>query len=1097
MFKCYGRWAVLAATAAAAAWMAAPTLGAASKPVAANSTRASSAAAKAPATLVQATAREEWDDPAIIHVNTERPHATMTTYPDAALAMRGERAASPWMQSLNGTWKFHASPKPASRPIGFEKPAFDDRGWSPITVPGNIEMQGFGMPIYTNIRYPFAYERDNPRVPRDDNPVGSYRTTFTVPAEWAGRRTYLHFAGVDSAFYVWVNGTKVGYSEDSRTPAEFDVSKYLVAGPNTLAVEVYRWSDGSYLEDQDMFRMSGIFREVYLWSRAATHVRDFQSKATLDAAYRDGALETSVAVRNAGTSAASVRVKLELFDAAGQRVGVPAVRSVSVGAGAEASAALRVAVQSPLKWSADAPNLYTTLLTLEDGKGKAIEVVPSHVGFRTIEIKNARIHINGQPAIFKGVNRHEHSAETGHTLTRALMIQDIEIMKQHNVNAVRTSHYPNDPEWYDLCDLYGLYVIDEANIETHDYGDDPKNRLANDPAWKAAHLDRIERMVERDKNHPSVVIWSMGNEAGDGPNFAAAYHWIKTRDASRPVHYCGSTSNGGSNADINSFMYPSPKSVVELAAKRPTMPFILCEYSHAMGNSSGGLKEYWEIFYSGTNAQGAFVWDWVDQGIRQPVPAAYQPAGGARNATFFAYGGYWEDRAAIHNDNNFCQNGLIGADRTPHPGLQAIKYVYRYVHVVPVDLSAGKFKVKSWFDAVNVKDVVEGTWEVTKNGVKVASGALPDVDLAPRQEKELAIAVPPVTPEPGAEYWLNVSFALKADTRWAKKGHEVAWEQWKLPVAAAAKPAPAPAAGATVPLRIVETPPMVRMGGRDFALVFDRLNGYLVSYAYKDAPLLARGPLPDFWRPMTDNDLGGWKSVGNAARKDGTLDITPWREAGAAWKVTDVQVQRLDDSTATIVVQALLPLVDAKYTTSYTVHGDGTILVKADYQPGTRPVAMMPRFGMELVMAPGYERMAWYGRGPAETYVDRAFERVGVYASTVSKEWVEYSRPQANGNKVDVRWVEFTNDQGTGLRAEGMPLLSVEARHASRRDVEAAAYTFEIARRPEVFLNLDLRQMGAGGIDSWSRNAYPMEPYRIPGNQAYSYSYTLTPIGGK
>jgi len=1089
------RGGLLAVACVVAVWGAAvPGMRAADSELGANmgqvATTTAALKATSPGGVLQAVpARDEWDDPAVLHVGTERPHATMMTYPSAELARRGDRAASPWVRSLDGTWKFQYSRGPASRPAAFERPDFDDRGWSNIEVPGNWEMQGFGIPIYSNSRYPFSFNRADPRVPHDDNPIGSYRTTFELPPDWAGRRVYLHFAGVDSAFYVWVNGKRVGYSEDSRTPAEFDVTGVVTGGSNSLAVEVYRWSDGSFLEDQDMFRLSGIYRDVYLWSRAPAHVRDFETRADLDAAYRDGTLDTSAKVRNLGTAAADLALTLELFDGAGKPVGTAVSQTIRVPAGGESAARLLARVRAPLKWTADAPNLYSTLLTLRDRAGRVLEVIPSRVGFRKIEIRNARILINGQPAIFKGVNRHEHNPDTGHYVGRALMIRDLELMKQHNVNAVRTSHYPNDPEWYDLCDLYGVYVIDEANIESHGYGDDVKNRLANDPAWKAAHLDRIERMVERDKNHPSVIIWSMGNEAGDGPNFAAGYQWLKARDTGRPVHYCGSTARGGSNSDINSFMYASPSAVVERAAKRPTLPLILCEYTHAMGNSNGGLKEYWDVFYSGTNAQGAFVWDWVDQGIRQPVPEAYRSAGGP--STFMAYGGYWEDRAAIHNDNNFCQNGLVGADRKPHPGLLAIKYVYRNIHVVPVDLTSGTFRVRNWFDAVNLKDAADGTWEVTKDGVKVAAGAIPEIDLAARQEKELALKLPAIVPEPGAEYWLNISFALKADARWAPKGHEVAWEQWKLPIAAPPASAPAPP---NQPLRLVTTSPYVRIGGRDFALVFDQLNGYLVSYHYKGTPLIDRGPVPDFWRPMTDNDLGAWKSVGNAARKDAAQDIVVWRDAGTSWKITGVQVTRVDDSTARIVVSGTLPLVGAKYSTTYAIRSDGEVTVTADYQPGASPVAMMPRFGMELIASPGLERIAWYGRGPAETYVDRAFERVGVYASTVSREWVEYSRPQANGNKVEVRWVELTNDKGIGLRAEGVPLLSVEAHHASRREVERAAYTYQIAQHPEVYLNLDFRQMGVGGIDSWSRQAYPMEPYRIPAGQPYSYSFRLRPI---
>ena len=1038
-------------------------------------------------------AREEWDDPAVQHVGTERPHATMTTYPSAETARADERAASPWFRLLNGTWKFRYSPSPAARPVGFERPGFDDTSWSNITVPANWEVEGFGMPIYSDSDYPFAFNEADPHPPHDDNPVGSYRTTFTVPADWAGRRVLLHFDGVDSAFYVWVNGRRVGFSKDSRTPAEFDVTGVASPGSNTLAVEVYRWSDGSFLEDQDMFRLSGIFRDVYLWSRAPVYVRDFENRTDLDAAYRDATLDASVSVRNAGAAFATVRARLDLFDEEGKSVGAAVSKRLTIRAGAEERASFLVPVRAPFKWSADAPHLYTELITLTSGTGQVLEVIPARVGFRKVEIKNARILINGQPALFKGVNRHEHNPDTGHYVTRALMIRDLELMKQHNVNAVRTSHYPNDPLWYELCDLYGIYVIDEANIESHGYGDDTKNRLANDPAWKAAHLDRIERMVERDKNHPSIVIWSMGNEAGDGPNFAAAYQWLKARDRTRPVHYCGSTARGGSNADINSFMYTPPAAIAERAAKRPTMPLILCEYSHSMGNSDGGLKEYWDVFYSGSNAQGAFVWDWIDQGIRQPVPAQYRPPA-ARKASFMAYGGYWEDRAGVHNDNTFCQNGLVGADRKPHPGLMAIKYVYRDIHVVPIDIPAGRFRITNWFDALNVKDVADGTWEVTKNGTRVGSGPLPEIDLAARQQKELTLALPSIAPEPGAEYFLTISFALKADARWAKRDYEIAWEQWKLPVGAPAAPSPAPPAG---PLRIVTTSPYVRMSGRDFALVFDALNGNLVSYYYKGAPLLDRGPVPDFWRAMTDNDLGAWKSVGRRARTDPAQDILVWREAGASWKVTDVQVKRTDASTAAIAVRAQLPLVGATYAATYVVGEDGEIAVTAEYQPGTRTLAMMPRFGMELVMSPGYEHITWYGRGPAETYVDRAFERVGVYASTVDAEWVEYARPQENGNKVDVRWVELTNDRGVGLRAEGLPLIGVEAHHASRRDIEAAAYSYQITKRPEVYLNLDLMQMGVGGINSWSALAYPMAPYRIPAGEPHRYSFTLKPIGGQ
>jgi beta-galactosidase len=1033
--------------------------------------------------------RDEWDDPAVLHVGTERPRATMTIYPTAEAARSFDRTTSPWYRSLNGTWKFRYSPAPAARPAGFERAAFDDSGWSDIRVPGNWEMQGFGMPIYSNSRYPFAYDARNPRTPREDNPVGSYRTRFNVPDDWSGRRLYLHFAGVDSAFYVWVNGRRVGYSEDSRTPAEFDVTSFVTTGPNVLAVEVYRWSDGSYLEDQDMFRLSGIYRDVHLWSAPPQHIRDFEVRTDLDSAYRDATLDLAALVHSAGASRARVSVTMELLDAAGGAVVPPQSKRATVAAGAEARIAFSTPVRQPRKWSSETPYLYTLLLTLKDGEGRVLEVIPSRVGFREVEIRSARVLVNGQAILFKGVNRHEHDPDTGHTLDRALMVRDIELMKQHNINTVRTAHYPNDPRFYELCDEYGLYVMDEANIESHAYGLGPENRLANDPAWKAAHLDRIERMVERDKNHPSVIIWSMGNEAGDGPNFEAGYRWLKTRDTTRPVHYQGSTRRGGSNSDINSFMYPTPQSVVERAAQRPTMPLIICEYTHAMGNSCGGLKEYGDIFYAGTNAQGAYVWDWVDQGIRQPLPAGYG-AGFDGRSTFLAYGGFWEDRAGVHNDGNFSQNGLVSADRRPRPSLAAIKYVYRYVHAAPVDLAAGTIRVRSWFDFINARDLVEGTWEVTGDGLPFASGRIPELDVPPRQERAFTLGVPALRPEPGVEYFLTVRFVLKDDTPWARKGHEVGWEQWALPHT----PALEPQAPAVPPLRSVESGTIVRLSGPDFSLVFDRLNGILTSYTYKGVRLLDRGPQPDFWRAMTDNDLGAWKSIGNAARTDPALDILVWREAGTAWKVTGVDMKRADAGRVTITVRADLPLVDAKYTMTYDVRGTGEVVVSGAYQPGARTLAMMPRFGMELIVSPGLERLRWYGRGPAETHVDRAFERVGLHASTVDGAWVEYSRPQENGNKIDVRWVELTNIQGVGLRAEGLPLLSVSARHATKRDVEQAAYSFQLPRRPETYLNLDLMQMGVGGIDSWTRLAYPMEPYRIAPEQPHAYSFRLRPV---
>jgi beta-galactosidase len=1032
---------------------------------------------------VTESARPEWDDPSVLQVNAERPHATMTAFPDSAGVATGTSA---WVQVLNGRWKFQLSKDPASRPRDFFQPGFDDSSWPSIAVPGNWELQGFGMPMYVNSGYAFPFDRQNPRPPHDDNPVGSYRTTFTLPGGWGGERVYLHFGGVDSAFYVWLNGHRIGYSEDSRTPAEFDVTAY-VRPRNVLAVEVYRWSDGSFLEDQDMWRLSGIFRDVFLRSAPSQHVRDFEVHTDFDEHYRDATLRVNAIVANHQDAAVALQLQGELVGAEG-RVGRLIQSQVRLSGRGESTVELSMSVRSPRKWTAETPELYRLMLTLKDASGRTLEIVPVDVGFRKIEIREGRVLINGQPVLFKGVNRHEHSPDTGHYVDRALMVRDIVMMKQNNINAVRTSHYPNASEWYALADRYGLYVIDEANLECHGFGANPDNKLTNDPAWQPAYVDRVSRMVERDKNHPSVIMWSLGNQCGDGPNMTAAYQWVKKRDLSRPVHYEGTSSHGGTNADVASLMYTTPVALKRRAAAAPAIPFLLCEYSHAMGNSSGGLKEYWDIFYSDTNARGGFIWDWVDQGIHQAVPPEYRTS---ERQTFLAYGGWWENRAGVRTDGNFSMNGLVNAERHPHPGLNAIKYIYRYLHAAPVDLAGGRISIRNWFDFLNADDIAETSWSVTEDGRPLASGALRSLDLGPGEEKGFTIPLPRITRRPGSEYWLNIRFTLRGDTPWGKRGDELGWEQWKLPIAAPAAPAPeAPA------LALNTTGNQVRLRGEHFSLVFDRVEGIITSYAFKGVNLLERGPRPDFWRAVTDNDSGAWKSLINAARTDPTADIVVWKTAGASWRVRDVQVERVNASSARVTVDAELPTVGAKYTIGYVVDGAGRITVSVSYQPGNARLAMMPRFGTELIVSPGLDRLAWYGRGPGETYIDRQFEPIGIYSSTVAEQWVDYSRPQENGNKTDVRWISLRNAQGVGLLATGRPLLSVAASHSSKDEIERAEYSFQLLRHRETFLNLDLKQMGVGGVTSWNADAYPLEPYRIPSDKPYSYSYVLSPIEG-
>ncbi|MCL4793850.1 MAG: DUF4981 domain-containing protein [Bryobacteraceae bacterium] len=1027
--------------------------------------------------LTMALQAQEWADPAVIQQGAETPRATFQPHPRRETALTNDRARSEWFHSLNGTWRFQWSPAPAARPADFFKPEFVDAGWPTLPVPSNWQMHGYGRPVYTNILYPFPQNpREAPVVPRDKNEVGSYRRTFTLPTGWQGKAVFLHFEGVDSAFYVWVNGQKVGYSEDSRTSAEFNITKHLKPGENLLAVEVYQYSDGSFVEDQDMWRMSGIFRDVYLWAAPDSRVRDIEVMTVLDANYRDATLTVRAAMANPADS-----LVLELLDAEGRGVIPPQVRP------AAATVEFTARVPNARLWSAESPALYQLLLTHRDGSGRDLAVIPLRVGFRQVEIKQGKLLVNGRAILIKGVNRHEHDPDLGKVPTEALMRSDLELMKQFNVNAVRTSHYPNAPRFYELCDEYGLYVMDEANIEIHHYGNDRRNRLINDPAWKEVLLDRVRRMVERDKNHPSIISWSFGNESGEGENARAAYEWAKQRDPSRPFHNEGSTANDGLNADINSFMYPTAERSAKLAAERRSMPLIVCEYTHAMGNSNGGLQEYWDLFYADNNAQGAFVWDWVDQGLRQPVPGAWRELSG--RADFFAYGGWWEDAAGLHNDGNFCMNGLVSAGREPHPGLHALKYVYRYLHVRPGDLAKGQIFIKNWHDFTRASDMAEGRWELLADGVGIASGALPELTLAPGEERAFTVPLPKLAPAAGVEYHLTLRFLLRRDERWARRGHELAWDQFAMPWRA---PAPPPAMPSGE-LAMQREGARLWLSSEHFAASFDQVQGTLVSYAWGGQPMLERGPRPDFWRAMTDNDIGGWKAMAGAAAKQPELNWLTWREAGPAWKAMRFEAQRVSPATVRVVAAGPLPN-GGSVTFTYTIHASGEIAVETSYEPGTGLLPFMPRAGTELVVAPGFDRLRWFGRGPVETHWDRQFEPLGVYESTVAQEWVDYSRPQENGNKTEVRWIELTNAAGQGLRITGEAPLSVAARHVSKEDMESAAYSFMLPRRPQVFLNVDRQQMGVGGVDSWSVNALPLEKYRIPGGEAWRFSYRIVPV---
>jgi len=1022
------------------------------------------------AAVVSAQAEvNDWENPQITAVGTEPPHATMMIYPDAASAAAGDRTKSPYWLSLHGAWKFHWVARPADRPLDFYKPDFDDSPWRTIPVPSNIEVQGYGVPIYVNIQYPWG-KPNPPNIPHDNNPVGSYRRHFTVPPQWAGREVYLHFDGVNSFFYLWINGQKVGLSKDSRTPAEFNITRYLKPGENLLAAEVYRWNDGSYLEDQDFWRLSGIFRDVYLWSTAPLHIRDFEVLADLDDQYRDGQLKIAAQVRNSGGKEAAISVEAVLLDESGE----PAVKIPSgfakVPASGETAVKFQCPVKNPQKWSAEHPHLYKLLLTLKGPQGDVLEVIPCNVGFRKVEIKDGLLLLSGQRILIKGVNRHEFDPDTGQYLTAESMIRDIRLMKQHNVNAVRTCHYPNAPAWYDLCDRYGIYLVDEANIESHGMGYGAES-LAKKPAWLAAHLDRTRRMVERDKNHPAVIIWSLGNEAGDGPNFEATYAWIKKRDATRPVQY--EQAGTRAHTDIVCPMYAPPQNMAGYAAKPQTRPYIQCEYAHAMGNSTGNFSEYWDLFYSKPQLQGAFIWDWVDQGLRKAI----RPVEAAKG-TFWAYGGDYGP-PGTPSDDNFCCNGLVSPDRRPHPGINQVKKSYQYIWCKPVALEKGEIQVTNWYDFTVISDIAAGHWRLRADDQVIQEGPLPDLDLKPHESRTIKVPLKPFTPEPGAEYWLDIVFRLKKDAPWASAGHEVAWEQFKVAQSLAQ---PAVKFAGLPPLKLARSDTAATVTGKNFTVGIDTAQGLITSLKYKDTELIHQPLRPHFWRAPTDNDRGN-----GMPNRCGI-----WRNAHRNWQVQGVKVDQVGPQHVRCAVRAALPDVDAQYELTYDILGDGRIGVDAKFTPGQKKLPELPRFGMQMALPPGFETLTWYGRGPYETYCDRSDAWINVFSGKVAEQFfADYTEPGESGNKVDVRWVALTNQDGVGLLAAGLPLLSINALHYATADLEGPKHPYEIPYRDFVTLNLDLVQMGVGGDNSWG--ATPHEQYRLM-PKPYGYRFCLMPF---
>lgn len=1019
----------------------------------------------------------EWNNnPDIFQLNRMEAHTAFTPYDTVEEALRGERNVSRRVRSLNGQWKFSFAPNPDSRIQDFYLLDYDCSDWKEIAVPGHWQLQGYDYPQYTNITYPWVEQGDlrPPFAPTAYNPVGSYVRTFEVPKEWAGEPVFVSFQGVESAFYVWLNGELVGYSEDTFTPAEFDLTPYLREGENKLAVEVYRWCDASWLEDQDFWRMSGIFRDVFLYAKPNLHIYDFRVHADLDDEYRDAALSVDVKLLNYELAAnGKLFVEATLYDKDGQPVAGTEMRGeIDLSGKGEGGVRLASKVDNPLKWSAEEPNLYKLVLKLSDGEGKLLETAGSKVGFRKFEIKDGLMKINGQRILFKGVNRHEFSCHTGRFVSAEDMLTDVLLMKTHNINAVRTSHYPNHPLWYDLCDEYGLYVIDETNLETHGLWQYAQKELGETlpgsrPEWTDNVLDRCRSMFERDKNHPSILMWSLGNESFGGDNFIKMYDYFKEQDSSRIVHYEGVFHWRESEAasDVESQMYTRPAGVEAYAKSNPQKPFILCEYSHAMGNSCGGLHIYWELFDRYPVLQGGFIWDWIDQAIWTKTEDGTE---------YMAYGG---DFGESPHDGNFCGNGLIFADRTVSPKLYEVKRCYQNIEFALDDWSKQTIVVqnKQLFLSLEPYTLL---WEVARNGVTVEQGEW-SAEAAPGASA--IVNIPFAMPEsaaPGEEYVVTLRAVLKEDAAWASRGHEVAFGQFIVPVAASGAPRFS-LIGLSGGLKVERESGLLAVSGESFKLAWSEQTGDLASWSRNGLELLASPLVPNFWRAYTDNDRGN-KHHERCA---------PWREAGKLRRLVSLSCEEHAGLVKVTAEYRLPSAGQSSCTIGYEVHADGRVELDMLLSP-SEGLPEIPEIGVMLEMAGSFDTVSWYGKGPHDSYADRQKgARLGAFEGKVRDQFVPYLRPQECGNKTEVRHAFVGDESGRGLFIQGLPKLELNALPYTPEELEAHDHPYKLPVSDKTVVRIMDRQMGVGGDDSWGARVHP--EFEIPANRAYRFRFSL------
>lgn len=1015
----------------------------------------------------------EIEDPEVFAINKEPAHATLMPYADLGEALAANRHESSFCRSLNGMWKFHWVSWPQARPVDFYKPAYDVSGWDEISVPSNWQLLGYGTPYYRNLGYTF--KRDFPKVmstpPKnftayeERNPVGSYRRDFDVPADWNGRQVFIAFDGVDAGFFLWVNGHKVGYSENSRNVAEFDITKYINPGRNMVAVEVYRYTTGSYVEDQDMWRLSGIFRNVTIWSAPVTHIRDFFIKTNLDDNYINATMDVTAKIKNYGSKPAKAsKLLVTVYD--GERVvasyspvdGVPALKP-----GEEVPVRLSFPVENPEKWTAETPKLYTTVLTLQRGKN-VIEILSARTGFREVEIKGRVFLANGVPIKLKGVNRHENWPDVGHAVTREQMIRDLELIKQGNCNHVRTSHYSDDPLWYELCDEWGVWLVAEANVECHGNS----GKFDEEPRMKAAIIDRNVANTENFKNHPSVIIWSLGNENGRGGlNFRAAMAAIKEIDGTRPVHYEGFGIGRVNPADIDSRMYTNIPQVetIALTDTAYTKPFYMCEYAHAMFNSMGAIGEYNDVFDKYESILGGAIWEWQDQGIwnrRDP------------DRVILAFGGGFGE---FPNDKYFIHKGVVASDRSLKPHYPEMKKAYQWIGITEEDLAAGTIKIKNKYQFISLKDF-DASWTLSENGTLIGSGKFTSPDLKPGKETSLRIPFEISDPKPGAEYFLRISFKLSKDEIWAAKGYEIASHQFllpvKSPVAAEAKPAG--------PVTMTQDEKAITLSGRGFSLVFDKESGTFSTMGKNGVNILLPdgGPRLHLWRaPHRNDDMYADRAWTNAGIKELT------------WTVKEITSARTSPSDVTISVKLTGEgkngfTVD--HDVVYTISGNGVIKAENSVS-SSNPTLVAGRIGVRMFLDKQYDQVEYFGRGPMENYSDRkrGFD-VGIYKATVRELMTPYEKPMDAGNHEDVRWVKVMNTSGRGITAEYVSsLLQFTALPYSDEQMDKVEYRIDLPESNATVLCISHLTLGVG---SGSCGPRPQPQYMV--NLApVTFSYSL------